>query len=233
MQLPRGTFREIRKKVILRDLLLELGQTRFTGTCGLVSGPATGSFVFREGACILAKFRGETADTGWEAMMQSAGESVDVILATLDEAQVKLSLEFNALCRLTGNGLITDIPPPREESGNAGNLRASHTALSFPVPVKSSRRRAVIITGPETSVPPGALTGEHHEIPRSVHSHQGEKRAATENGTSPGGEKEDLESDIDALDSMDLEHVTSRIRSDCKILIKQLQLEHLMEHEKR
>jgi hypothetical protein len=38
-----------------------------------------------------------------------------------------------------------------------------------------------------------------------------------------------FDSDIDTFDTMDLENVTDKIRNDCKTMIKQLHLEHLME----
>ncbi|HEX3001680.1 MAG TPA: hypothetical protein VHN82_04845 [Methanoregula sp.] len=232
MQLPRGTFREIRKKVFLQDLLLELRETRFTGTCGLVSGPATGSFVFRDGACILARFRGETGDAGWKAMMQSAFEPVDVILASFDEAQVKLSLEFNPSCRLTGNGLITGTPLYQETPGRTENLHAPPTTVTpASAPVKPSRRRTIIITGPEPAIPSDRKIRDQ-AAPRNGEAPREKTTAARQSVPPPDGKNDELENDIDALDTMDLEHVTSRIRSDCKNLVKQLQLDHLLEHEK-
>ena len=38
-----------------------------------------------------------------------------------------------------------------------------------------------------------------------------------------------FERDIDTFDTLDLDDVTDKIRNDCKTMIKQLQLEHLME----
>jgi hypothetical protein len=38
-----------------------------------------------------------------------------------------------------------------------------------------------------------------------------------------------FENDIDTFDTMDLDNVTDKIRNDCKTMIKQLHLEHLME----
>jgi hypothetical protein len=38
-----------------------------------------------------------------------------------------------------------------------------------------------------------------------------------------------FEKDIDTFDTMDLDNVTDKIRNDCKTMIKQLHLEHLME----
>jgi hypothetical protein len=38
-----------------------------------------------------------------------------------------------------------------------------------------------------------------------------------------------FETDLDTFDSMDFDNVTDKIRTDCKTMIKQLHLDHLME----
>lgn len=38
-----------------------------------------------------------------------------------------------------------------------------------------------------------------------------------------------FENDLDTFDSMDIDNVTDKIRTDCKTMIKQLHLDHLME----
>ncbi|MCK9630070.1 MAG: hypothetical protein M0R30_00350 [Methanoregula sp.] len=200
MQLPRGTFREIRKKATIGRLLSELEQTRFTGTCSIFAGPATGTFVFREGACILAKFRGKPGDAGWDEMQKSAGESFDVILSTLDETQIKLSLEFNPACKIV----------------KGGKVPSAHPAAPPVAPVSPAPKRLVITAElPVPAIRHKALTSP--AAPRVPVQ------------TPPVPEEETIESDLDALDSMDLDHVTARIRSDCMMLVKQLNLEHLME----
>ena len=45
-------------------------------------------------------------------------------------------------------------------------------------------------------------------------------------------ESRSFESDIDAIETMDVDIITSKIRGECKTLIKQLRLEHLSEHRK-
>jgi hypothetical protein len=44
-----------------------------------------------------------------------------------------------------------------------------------------------------------------------------------------GSTTSSFEKDIDTFDTMDLDNVTDKIRSDVKTMIKQLHLEHLME----
>jgi hypothetical protein len=43
------------------------------------------------------------------------------------------------------------------------------------------------------------------------------------------GSGSSFEKDIDTFDTMDLDNVTDKIRNDCKTMIKQLHLDHLME----
>jgi len=226
MQLPRGTFREIRKKVVLQDLLFELERTRFSGTCGIVAGPATGSFVFQNGACILARFHGHAGSAGIREMQQSAQETVDVIISTLDDTQIKLAIEFNPGCRL-----LTSPPHVPEESAVPGSVPARNTPVTRPAspplsPAVRPGRRVLIKT--EVSVP------KKHAEPELIVSrspaHIPEEKPAPEKIMAPAdNETEDFESDIDALDSMDLDLVTSRIRSDCKNLVRHLELDHLIE----
>lgn len=226
MQLPRGTFREIRKKVILQDLLCELEETRFSGVCGIVAGPATGSFVFRNGACILARFHGKSGDAAIREMQQSARESVDVIISTLDETQVKLALEFNPDCMVrsrppqTHDNAVPPAPAPVEHSQD------NHTKTPATPPPVRPGRRVLISTEPlhaKTAHEPGRV------VPRVLAHPPAEKPAPEKPAAQAVEASDDFESDIDALDTMDLDLVTSRIRSDCKTLVRHLELDHLIE----
>jgi len=42
-------------------------------------------------------------------------------------------------------------------------------------------------------------------------------------------ENTSFENDLDTFDTMDFDNVTDKIRTDCKTMIKQLHLDHLME----
>jgi hypothetical protein len=55
------------------------------------------------------------------------------------------------------------------------------------------------------------------------------KRAGTTAEEKPDAGNSSFEKDIDTFDTMDLDNVTDKIRNDCKTMIKQLHLEHLME----
>ncbi|HEX3001669.1 MAG TPA: hypothetical protein VHN82_04790, partial [Methanoregula sp.] len=225
MQLPRGTFREIRKKVVLQDTLSELEKTRFSGTCGIVAGPATGSFVFREGTCILAKFRGETGAAGIRAMLGSALDAVDVILSTLDETQIKLALEFNPGCRVRKETSFASPGSKAPEPVITHKTVVIHPAKSGVPPSGRPGKRPVISA--EASIPQQPA-GSGRVAPRVLTHPPKEEQHMAKPSTPAPGEKDDFEDDIYALDTMDLDLVTSRIRSDCKNLVRQLDLEHLI-----
>ena len=98
MQLPRGTFREIKKKTKFGGLLEVLQQTRFTGICTISFGTANGIIVFKSGKRILAQYKEILSDAAWDELQKIIGEKVDASLSTLNEAQIQLSLEFNKTC---------------------------------------------------------------------------------------------------------------------------------------
>ena len=65
--------------------------------------------------------------------------------------------------------------------------------------------------------------------PRVAVPDKGEVKTGGEPGRSPDEGPRSSDRDIDTLDIQDLENVTDKIRNDCKTMIKQLNLEHLME----
>ena len=132
MQLPRGTFREIRKNTTVEKVLKELEQTKFSGICSLSLDRETGTLVYHSGTCILVKFHEKSGDPGWDELQKYAGE-VDAALSTLDEAQVQLSLEFNKACRLV-------------KAGRSGPPRKTHAPYQAvpPAPVRVLHKSAPV-----------------------------------------------------------------------------------------
>ena len=240
MQLPRGTFREIRKNEAAGSILLELERTRFSGICSISSGPGKGTLVFREGKCILAKFLGKQGDTGWDELQNILGVEVDAALSSLDEAQIQLSLEFNKACRIVKAGKTgRQAPASLPRHGHAGTIRHHTGEKSLPVS-HFAAPAAPVKPVPEPSAPQEVpLLPEETSLPATSPSLLSRKTPAPEAGPAhgipdvglpapdPGASSFDM--DIDTLDSMDMENVTEKIRKDCKTMIKQLHLEHLME----
>ncbi len=249
MQLPRGTFREIRKSVAIEDLLHELERERFSGVANISSPSLTGTLVFKTGKCILVKVANSRGDAGWDEILKTAGEEVDAALSLLGDAQVELALEFNKPCRILK--ALKQVPAPA--SG-----RPSHAAAP-------EHPRAAMAQRAETPVaplkPPLKPAPSHHHVPAPPAASQSpvhapppqphlfpkatapvppsppmaairqESSRKPEEEAAPEKESEisSFETDLDTFDTMDFDNVTDKIRSDCKTMIKQLHLDHLME----
>ncbi len=111
MQLPRGTFREIKKNTKFGGLFEELQQTRFSGICTISFGKINGILVFKSGKRILAEYENHIGDAAWDELQKIGEETVDAALSTLDAAQIELSLEFNKSCRILNVGKAEHPPP--------------------------------------------------------------------------------------------------------------------------
>ena len=261
MQLPRGTFREIKKNETIESILSELERTRFSGICNISSGEATGTLVFNRGKCILVKFQGKSGDAGWDELQKSLGVEVDAALSSLDEAQIQLALEFNKISKIVKGGKTSpqpqkpvhaeQRPAPVQPDRKTATAHLRPTVQPAAPPVKPSPKPAAPSPAPTHAVaphkappapeprpqkPPAAQAIQQAEarpgsqIPPAHRAslQKTEKDAVTEEDTSASGQG-NFEKDIDTFDTMDLENVTDKIRNDCKTMIKQLHLEHLMD----
>jgi hypothetical protein len=210
--------------------------------------------VFRSGRCILAKFLGKQGDAGWDELQNILGVEVDAALSSLDEAQVQLSLEFNKACGIVKAGKIghrhqAPASLPRRE--RAGTIRHQTGEKSLPVS-HFAVPAAPVKTMPAPAVPQDIPLPKEKPLPVTAHTRYASSATTPASPSSlswqtpvpdagpahsipdegqpapdPGASSFDM--DIDTLDSMDLENVTEKIRKDCKTMIKQLHLEHLME----
>jgi hypothetical protein len=250
MQLPRGTFREIRKSETIGNILTELERTKFSGICSISSSAGSGTLVLKSGKCILVKFQGKSGDAGWDELQKGLYEEVDAALSSLDDAQIQLSLEFNKVSRLVRAGkpaaetqkpapplhepVKKPAPPVQPPSPVSAARPAPKPAATVPsvhrppppvqprtAPEPQPQKTQTIFQRPAMPAPPA-----QQAPPR-----QNEERRAAPVEESPdtGGSGSSFEKDIDTFDTMDLDNVTDKIRNDCKTMIKQLHLDHLME----
>ncbi len=104
MQLPRGTFREIKKNELVSSILEEFERTKFSGICNISSVTVNGTLVFKSGTCILAKIQSKSGDGALEELLKMSDHEIDAALSSLDEAQIQLALEFNKACRIIKAG---------------------------------------------------------------------------------------------------------------------------------
>lgn len=251
MQLPRGTFREIRKGETIGSLTQDLERSKFSGICSISSGKRSGTLVLKGGKCILAKFQGKTGDAGWEELQKDLSAETDAALSTLDEAQIQLSLEFNKNCRLI-KGEKTPRELPRQSSQPVSEpVKKSappvHMDFHTPATRQVSRPAVPIVPvhhpappirhpeSPEQKTERTPFVAQRPTMPAPPVMAKPTERARENRGipTDDGGESGDtqssFENDIDTFDTLDLDNVTDKIRNDCKTMIKQLHLDHLME----
>jgi len=232
MQLPRGTFREIKKDEKIRILLLKLEQEQFSGVCTLSSHGGNGVLVYRSGKCILARVMTKYGDAGLEELLKFLDQNGDVALSVLDETQIKLALEFNKPAIVKKSGPVTMMPPQK-----------SYPSPTFPGDAKSPAAKGshtgteTVIIRPVTPRIRVALPDHtSHQTPpvhtRKPHSQKpGKNECGTAEGETDSTETQttSFDQDMETIDTMDLEKVTDKIRGDCKTMIKQLDLEHLLE----
>lgn len=247
MQLPRGTFREIRKSVAIESLLHELERERFSGVANISSLNLNATLVFKGGKCILVKVQNFRGDAGWDEIQKATGEEVDAALSLLGDAQVELALEFNKPCRVLKSGRqppAAHRPVPaasHEIPGSAMPQKGTAPVAPLKPPVKPAptHHRA---TPPQTSTqaPVHAPAPHPHLFPRAsapvppsppvpAVPHENTGRPAAEEPPEKEPETSTFETDLDTFDTMDFDNVTDKIRTDCKTMIKQLHLDHLME----
>jgi hypothetical protein len=254
MQLPRGTFREIRKSVAIESLLKELTGEKYTGVASISSPSLTGTLVFKAGNCILIKFRNNRGDTAMDELSKEGGQVVDAVLSLLGDAQIDLALEFNRPFRILKSAKHAPAqvshhaapPAPRESPRRAPVQNPAAPAAPSRPPVKPGSLPHHVpapAAAPRAAVPPSLLhpprvSRTASQVPPSQvpppprtasPGHEaGKKREA---GELPKKDSDSsiFESDLDNFDIMDIENVTEKIRTDCKTMIKQLQLEHLLE----
>ena len=232
MQLPRGTFREIKKDEKIRILLLNLEHEQFSGVCTLSSHGGNGVLVYRSGKCILARVMTKYGDAGLEELQKFLDQNGDAALSVLDETQIKLALEFNKPALVKKSGPVTMMPPrksypsPTSPADTKSPVaKGSHTGTEKVIirPV-TPRIRVDLPDHTSHPAPPAHPREPHPQTPGKNESGatDGEKDSTDTQTTS-------FDQDMETIDTMDLEKVTDKIRGDCKTMIKQLDLEHLME----
>ena len=253
MQLPRGTFQYIKKDIMLGGIIEELQVMKFSGICSISSGSIQGSIVFKSGKRILAEFRNIAGDAAWDEFQKFVGEKVDASVSTLDDIQIELSLEFNKSCRVGKGGkpeqsplspAKTDLAFVRKSSSSSlGEVFAAQTKnLQKPRIHEKSVSRPSVITetlnnpdpskAPGNKFPPIAEYNPTITISRKSLEQEPEEKEKhdAEAQHSADIESKNFESDIDAIETMDVDVITSKIRGECNTLIKQLRLEHLTEN---
>lgn len=247
MQLPRGTFREIRKSVAIESLLQELDGERFSGVANISSPSRNDTLVFKAGKCILVKVQNSRGDAAWEEIQNVGNEEVDAALSLLGDAQIELALEFNKPFRILKPVKQASAPashrPPAPSASQHPRAAMAQKAGAPVAPLKPVAKPAPThhyVPAPQTTPqaavhtpPPHPLSKAAAPVPPSLPMpsprHEETPKHEADELPEKDHESTSFETDLDTFDTMDFDNVTDKIRTDCKTMIKQLHLDHLME----
>jgi hypothetical protein len=158
MELPRGKFRSMERNTSLISLLKQLHIQAFQGSCRINHDGTAILLVFDQGKIILAEYDKLAGDAALDIICTHRFARVDAIISDLDDAQIRLSLEFNPSWKVQG-----DREPPCILSPEIMSTPGSKPSLpEEPAPE------------PEPEKLPEAASGS--EI-RSIHSKSGSSEA--------------------------------------------------------
>lgn len=206
MQLPRGTFRALKRGCNMHTLINELKDSAFSGYCRIApeSGPIT--LVFDRGMIRLAEYKTIDGDAALERVFQSGPVTIDAVLHDLSPAQINLAVEFSPSSVVKSERRI--VSSDRKEPQSYGND---------------------VIT---TAKKEGHLDHEISLIDKTALNTTFEKPAIrSENSpVQTFGDGSLLSRELDALDSMDIEGMAAKFRTNCRIMMERLGLEHLVDH---
>jgi hypothetical protein len=95
MDLPRGKFRTLERNASIISLLYRLHTSGFRGYCRINRDGMPIILVFDQGRIILAKYDDLAGDSALAMVCTHRFAQVDALISDLDDAQIRLSLEFN------------------------------------------------------------------------------------------------------------------------------------------
>ncbi len=238
MQLPRGTFRSMEKGERLGGLLKKLGSDQFSGVCSIVCEGHTIEIVLEKGRVSLASCDDLSGDDAMRVIDGLMERPFDASISELTPTQLKLSREFNEAFivrnSLTAEKSILPPQPNKDEIIPA----AGKTPLQKPeyesqtvIPARHQRKpqdqdasKVQAAKSEKDSFPKGSVTS-------TATFNEALFETGEENINSPerGYTLDDL--DLKALDSMDLDVMSRKIRDNCKLMVERLHLGYLVVDE--
>jgi len=242
MQLPRGTFQGIRKDIGWADLLGELQGMRFTGSVNFEVDRTVANIVFRKGKMILSEFGSDRGDAALELLIGLTDRKIDASLAEMTDSQLSLALEFNPESRVQnpGRSPITamkenEIKIQPLQSAEPQEVPHTRTApeTQLPASYDSSTSPSEVLSLVE-AMEGGHLRDEPEKpVPPPVPSLPGQKDSRKNNIPDPdeNEENESITRDLRALDAMDLDGMSDKIRTNCRLMVEKLNLGHLIESD--
>ncbi|MCX6699741.1 MAG: hypothetical protein NTV68_07415 [Methanomicrobiales archaeon] len=225
MKLPRGTFHSIKKGILFRSLLDEIEKTRFTGYCMVNYETETCTLVLNSGIYILANYEQLEGHPAWQKILTLLDMKVDVGLTTLNAVQLQLAREFNPHATLQ---ILAQKSQKRQLMTGISNLG---TRRKEDIPGNTVHEDR-LERQEKQALPPGPGIVVAEKYPAVQVSTPGTVQSPDEQETIENVLEEDgtcIDRDMEALDNMDIEEMTKRIRENCKVTIEQLDLDHLTE----
>lgn len=227
MKLPRGTFHSIKKGILFRSLLDDIEKIRFTGYCTVNYGIETCTLVLNSGIYILANYEQLEGHPAWQKILTLLDMKVDAGLTTLNPVQLQLAREFNPHATLQ---ILARKSTKRQIRTGISNLG---TKRKEDIPGNTVQENSFERQKKQDLPPgPGIVLAKKH--PAEQPSTPGTVQSPDEQQAIENRQEEDatcIDRDMEALDNMDLEEMTKRIRENCKVTIEQLDLNHLTEEK--
>jgi hypothetical protein len=219
MQLPRGTFHSIKRGIVLHSLLDEMEKSRFTGYCNIRYDAINCTIVLQSGNFLLADYEKIEGEPAWQKIRELLTKKVDASLTTLSDPQLGLCREFN-----THATLPETVRKPH------------HRGVKTATPVVRSGA-----LGPQESPSGTVARKEHPGGPERISKKTSQDSsgspdqasyfsgASQEKRNEEREEAETIDRDLNALEEMDLDEMTKKIRESCRITVEKLNLEHLIQ----
>jgi len=219
----------------LNYILEKLGSDQFSGVCSLAYQDRTIEIVLEKGRIFLASVDALSGDDAMEVITGLLDQPVDAAISDLTPVQLRLSREFNEDCIVhlrssMGKGSPPRPPGRREKVPEIERLPAN--------PLEPSVRPAVHSSSPEDplarkgeSLNPGEpciesfLSKDTKTLETNI---EGMESPDDQDLTSMEGRYNLMDRDLAALDSMDLDTMTRKIRENCKSMVERLQLGYLV-----
>lgn len=245
MQLPRGTFHSIKKGMKIALILNSLKEEGFTGSCSIACGDHAIDLVVKEGNILLASCDSSCGNNAMEIIGGLQEQAADASLADLTPAQMKLTLEFNEPCRVSQR---RESPPKAEipireekKSTTSDNFQSATIATrerertgsirTVSRPPDQKPQTQITPPVPPQGAPPQPGPAPHQQNLASP-TPPTAKKSPVDIFAREGEEVTIMDRDLNALDSMDINTMSNKIRENCKIMVEKLHLEHLIEQQK-
>lgn len=227
MQIPRGTFRSLKKAVKLGALIGEMEKEKFSGSCSILTPVHSIDLILREGRVLLARCDTRTGEAAWDSVLSLQDDEVEASLSDLSIAQIDLTLEFNSDSRVLPRRARPGAKPPsslkEEKQVNPKKVHpgAAHASIAVR---ENSPSTPVSQIGP-TDSPSGRPS------PGTAMRARSETKPQSENKGPELASNDDyavFSRDLEALDSMDLESMSEKMRANYRSMMEKLHLEHLI-----